>query len=98
MPPKALKLRYAFLTLYSFRLLARREVRQESRLHGSCGQDPRPIRPPLYHKSFFKPSVLKFDFFVPMSDKHTKAPTIDPKACQRNKTTAWLEFLDRLSS
>ena len=33
-----------------------------------------------------------------MSDKHSKAPTIDPKAWQRNKTTAWLEFLDRLSS
>ncbi len=28
----------------------------------------------------------------------TKAPTIDPKAWQRNKTTACLEFVDRLSS
>jgi hypothetical protein len=28
----------------------------------------------------------------------TKAPTIDSKAWTRNKTTAWLEFVDRLSS
>jgi len=28
----------------------------------------------------------------------TPLPELDPKAWQRNKTTAWLEFLDRLSS
>ena len=33
-----------------------------------------------------------------MPDNPTKAPTIDPKAWHRNKTTAWLEFVDRLSS
>ena len=33
-----------------------------------------------------------------MPENPNKAPTIDPKAWQRNKTTAWLEFLDRLSS
>jgi hypothetical protein len=33
-----------------------------------------------------------------MPENPNKAPTIDPKAWQRNKTTAWLEFIDRLSS
>ena len=33
-----------------------------------------------------------------MPENPNKAPTIDLKAWQRNKTTAWLEFLDRLSS
>ncbi len=33
-----------------------------------------------------------------MPENQNKAPTIDPKAWQRNKTTAWLEFIDRLSS
>ena len=33
-----------------------------------------------------------------MPEHQTKAPTIDPKAWQRNKTTAWLEFVDRPSS
>jgi hypothetical protein len=33
-----------------------------------------------------------------MPENPTKDPTMDPKAWQRNKTTAWLEFVDRLSS
>jgi hypothetical protein len=33
-----------------------------------------------------------------MPENPNKAPTIDPKAWQRNKTTAWLEFIDHLSS
>ena len=35
---------------------------------------------------------------MPENTKPRKAPTIDLKAWQRNKTTAWLEFVDRLSS
>jgi hypothetical protein len=33
-----------------------------------------------------------------MPENPAKAPTIDLQAWQRNKTTAWLEFVDRLSS
>jgi hypothetical protein len=95
-PPKALKLRYAFLTLYSFRLLARREVRKESRLRGSCGRVPRPLRPLLYRKAH----STEFRFSIQISPKldNPTAPTLDLKAWQWNKTTAWLEFVDRLSS
>jgi hypothetical protein len=49
---------------------------------------------PSLPQEFSRPAVLKFD----SPENPAKAPTIDLKAWQRNKPTAWLEFVDRLSS
>jgi len=54
---------------------------------------------PFFTTRVFKTHSTEVRVWIdPMPDNTTKAPTIDSKAWQRNKTTAWLEFVDRLSS
>ncbi len=54
---------------------------------------------PFFTTRVFKTHSTEVRVWIdPMPDNPTKAPTIDSKAWQRNKTTAWLEFVDRLSS